>query len=223
MVDYQQFKMNLRAQFVDSNDVPLKDCAAAFQKYFDIDGNPGTGSKFESIVDIDRPYEITARDFCAVSMLGVDIPPRPALWILGDEGRKVISEKLRQVPNDVDIWDDKAIDLFRDDGELIQLWNYLGTAYWPIPRTKNGLGITLRSKILAAKRPRLLPVLDKVVRGILGEVDSYWRAFQTSLRDSDLRTLIEQATSSAPDGISLLRRMDIVIWTNNNEKFRRPS
>ena len=185
--------------------------ADAVEKYFFSAGNGFTGSQFELVVDIDHPNEITARDVVAVSMLGVQVPERPARWLLGD-GREQVRSLLEKVPPDIDVWAPAADRLLAETGPLWQLWDLLGEASWPTQRAKNGLGRTKRSKLLAAKRPRLVPVIDKIVEAQLGSTGDYWQAFQEALGDEPLRLEIERATKTAPARVSLLRRLDVVAW-----------
>jgi hypothetical protein len=183
----------------------------ALKEYFSKSGNRFTGSRFEEFCDSTHPDEITERDLVAVSMLGVAIPPRPALWILSGDGRSQISALLSQVPTSLNIWDNGA-DLSKT-GAMWQLWDLLGRAHWPEPRKSGGLGgFTKRSKLLASKRPHLMPVLDDVVRNVLPPVADHWKAFRQVLQVSQNRKDIEAATTAAPGGLSLLRKIDIVLW-----------
>jgi hypothetical protein len=170
---------------------------------------PFTGRYFDLLRDDGRPHEIAARDLVAVEMLSIRVPPRVSAWLL-DTGRRQVSDLLRQVPDDVDIWD--AGDALARDGALWQLWDLLGTACWPEPTQANGMGRTIRSKLLAAKRPRLVPVLDDVVCGALPPVDNYWAAFQTALSTSEARLLTSVPTAAAGEHVPLLRRVDVVLW-----------
>jgi hypothetical protein len=198
---------------------------AALQEYFTDKGKRHTGSQFETFVRGSDPYQFTERDILAVSMLNVDIPARAALWILSPEGQSHTSELLKNVPVDVDIWHSEAANVFADDGNLDKLWKLLGRANWPTAASGGGLGgSTKRSKLIAAKRPRLVPVLDRVVIGELPKSENYWRAFQETLSDESIRESLAKATNYdfIPSEISLLRKIDIVIWMNNHKKYRKP-
>lgn len=145
------------------------------------------------------------------------------LWILSDTGQREISEHLREIPDDIDIWDDRVADIFSDNGHGMKLWRPLGRANWPIPEPGGGLGgITKRSKIMAAKRLRLIPVLDRVVKGTVPESENICVSIQNVLRVEDCRTKLTKALQHAevPDSVPLLRRIDVVIWMNNEKKFR---
>jgi hypothetical protein len=187
------------------------DAGAAVKAYFSTTGDGYTGSQFELVADTEQPDEITARDMVAVTMLSVSVPARPARWLLSDEGRAEVGALLTRVPNDVDIWAPEAEALLAQDRPLWHLWDLLGSVSWPERRSGNGLGRTTRSKLLAAKRPRLVPVYDGVVAKVL-QTDHIWRDFREMLLDEELRKRIEAVTPAAPPHLSLLRRVDIVAW-----------
>lgn len=177
--------------------------------YFD-PGTPLTGSRFEALADRHRADEITASDIVAVSMLGVNIPAEVAVWLLSEEGRLIVSSHLVNVPANVDIWE--RPELLDRESDLWRLWYVLGAACWPDPNPANGMGTTKISKLLAAKRPRLVPVFDRVVREALPQVGSHWGAFSAVVSDPTRRQAILDATSSAPPHVSLLRRLDVALW-----------
>jgi len=200
------------------------DVASALENYFGERSGGYTGSQFEALIKDSDPFAISAHDLIAITTLSVDVPARAMLWILSDKGQREISEHLREIPDDIDIWDDRVADIFSDDGHVMKLWRALGRANWPIPEPGGGLGrITKRSKILAAKRPRLIPVLDRVVKGTLPESENIWVSIQNVLRVEHYRTRLMKALQHAdvPDSVSLLRRIDVVIWMNNEKNFRR--
>jgi hypothetical protein len=190
----------------------------AIGSYFASDGPGFTGSQFELVTDSEAPNAITARDIVAVSMLSVSIPPRPARWLLSDEGRMKVAALLEQVPMNVKIYEPEADALLAPGGPLWDLWDLLKTANWPMMGSGNGLGRnTRRSKLLHAKRPHLVPIYDSVVDQLL-PTSNHWEAFRRALSDPRTRTRIEQVTSSAPSHLSLLRRVDIVLWWIGNRR-----
>lgn len=179
---------------------------AAIDSYFDLHF---TGSQFEVMVDSD-PNTITANDIVAVSLLSVDVPARVSRWLLSPEGRGVVTRHLAAVPTDVDIWQDA--DLMERGGHLWTLWNILDRASWPGARQGNGMGATTISKLLAAKRPRLVPITDYVVQDTLPPVKNYWADFFAALADEVVRDQVDVATATPRTGLSLLRRIDISLW-----------
>lgn len=162
-----------------------------------------TGSQFEALADPD-PFTITANDLIAVSMLSVTIPAATAAWLLG-EGRPLISSLLREIPADAHI-SDPNIDI-TEDGAANQLWALLRTGY--------DMGATKTSKLLAAKRPSLVPVTDSVTRKALDKKGTWanWRTFLQSSAWADLRPQLRTAAIEAGGAhLSDLRIIDIIIW-----------
>lgn len=204
------FTARLREQFTDKDAVHT-----AVEKYFSLSGDTFTGSQFELLCDAAEPNTITADDLVAVTMLSVDIPARVSRWLLGAEGCSSVGALLQQIPTDVDIWDPQAADLLRKDGPAWTLWYLLRRASWPAMRSGNDMGPARTSKLLAAKRPRLIPIWDSVVRTTLGPVEDHWQDFREALLDEDLRSVIIELTASAPEHVSLLRRIDAVVWYLN--------
>lgn len=205
MDQYELFTQKCRELVEDRSQ--FEEAATLANRYW---SEPFTGRFFHILADDDRPDEITELDITAVSMLGVTIPPKVAIWLL-DEGRPEVSELLHAIPTDVDIWD--AGDLITPNGELRELWSLLRTGSWPTPGRGNGMGPTKTSKLLAAKRPRLVPVYDSVLNALFPKVDSYWTAFERALSDDKLRALFSVASmGGAPEGATFLRRLDAMLW-----------
>jgi hypothetical protein len=207
--DYDEFVQAVMATMTGAN---RERASADVAAYFD-PSMPYTGSKFEVLANLHRADEVTANDIVAVSTLSVTIPAGVAVWLLSEEGRLTISSILVNVPANVDLWD--RPDLLKPDGDLWRLWHVLAEANWPTPTTGNGMGTTKTSKLLAVKRPRLVPVFDSVVRDALPKVDSHWAAFAAVVADRKRREVILDVTSSAPPRVSLLRRLDVVLWMAN--------
>lgn len=193
--------------FFDGPDASRAD--EAVRSYF-TDGY--TGSRFELLADPD-PHHITAHDLVAVSMLGVEVPAPVKVWLLEPASQAAVSALLREVPNTLDIW--AAAEVIEPAGSLWRLWELLSEASWPEHRQANGMGMTKISKLLAAKRPRLVPVVDSVVANLLPS-DNYWADFASALEPESARMLVIEATPSAPPHLSLLRRIDVVLWMLNH-------
>ena len=180
------------------------------QRYFLSEDETFTGRHFERFADNDHPNRITERDLIAIEMLSVTLPPRAAIWVLG-QGQARISVELDNLPANVDLWEHP--DLMRPGGPMINLWRLLSRdANWPEGRSGgNDVGKAKTSKLIAAKRPRLAPILDSVVCDALGPVKDRWEAFAHAMADPERRDRIERAL---PDGIEIgvLRAVDVVVW-----------
>jgi hypothetical protein len=196
------FEGNNRQEAVES----LRDYFARFR-----------GSWFERLVDRGEPYSITARDIVAVSTLSVDIPPGTAIWLLG-EGKEQVTARLEKIPPERAIWGQDA-DLSKG-GDAWELWDLVQQNAWPRDGGATGMGTTKTSKLLAAKRPNLVPIHDDHIRrGLFGGRGplNYWEPWQElhqSAQGERLRNAAERvgAEAEVSDQVSVLRIIDIVIW-----------
>ena len=179
-----------------------------------------TGGSFEALADPD-PFSITASDIVAVSMLGVDVPARTSVWLLG-VGQAVVRDLLRRVPVDRPIWDD-AVDLSKT-GAAWRLWDEL--------IAHHDMGATTTSKLLAAKRPHLVPVQDSVVTAALlgpgAKGFNWWALWRTRLQGTEgeeLRRAARSLVEDVPEArhLSVLRLLDVVIWMRERGHETVPS
>ena len=176
-----------------------------------------TGSRFEVLADRATPYAFTSRDFLAVSMLGVDVPARAAIWILED-GAADIAQLLKRIPPSQRIGDDRVD--FSSSGPARQLWTLLRSNAWnSAAGGKSGLGPTKLSKLLAAKRPELFPVYDQHIASALlsGPEQSDWDAWQDRFSGSEGATLRRECEALRDEAglgseVPVLRILDVVIW-----------
>lgn len=166
--------------------------------------HPGayTGAWFDRIPSADQ-YAITSEDIVAVSMLSVDIPPRLSAWMLGD-GAPLVRSLLEAIPiaeriGDSDSW-------LVENGPAWKLW-YEIRAFTNVGRTKT-------SKLLARKRPRLIPIYDSVVAKALGIESSKntWVLWNEFMKGPGISEFREDAHNAGAAHLSDLRIIDIVIW-----------
>jgi hypothetical protein len=163
--------------------------------------------------DVNR---VTSDDLIAVSFLSVDVPGEAAFGIL-ETHAALISDLLAQIPVDLDMADvpaDEFDKVLGDASPALQLWHVLrgrDTGRW-------GMGETRTSKLMARKRPLLVPVYDSVVGHLmspgLGSAGQ-WKRWHTSLTDgTGLPQRLQEIrrVSGVTDPISDLRVMDIVLW-----------
>lgn len=164
-----------------------------------------TGAHFERLADHGELDRFTANDLVAVAMLGVDLPALAALHLLEDDAHS-ISGLLAQLPQSHDaLW---ATDALAPDKPA---W----TLYYRL-LDEDGLGRTRASKLLAAKRPHLIPIYDSVVGDALGIGDNNddWAAWRAVLAEPSTRGEVAEVRDAvaAAAHLSLLRTLDIVIW-----------
>jgi hypothetical protein len=153
------------------------------------------GSWFDRLADHDHPYSITARDIVAVGTLDVDIPPQTAIWLLG-HGTATVTTLLEMIPPSWTIWHQDA-DLTRQ-GAAWKLWNALDSNWWPCDHSDPGMGPTRISKLMAAKRPNLIPIHDSFMcTGVFAgkQPRNYWQPWQDLHRSPEGTTLRQHADS----------------------------
>ena len=168
-----------------------------------------TGSMFDNWTGIagagDDPNQFTNNDITAVAFLSVQIPPRAVLELR--RRRHEHSELLRAIPADLDLHDADH-DQVDPNSAASELWEDL--------RTIHDIGWVTAGKLLARKRPRLLPVYDKVVREVLNMPEgAFWDCLHAALqeRQGALATKLMAIRDEADTGhVTVLRVFDIVCW-----------
>ena len=151
--------------------------------------------------------QFTSDDIVAVSMVGTRIPGQAAIQILEYRAEE-LNALLAQIPVDVDLWEapEEAIG---PDSPAGRLWGHLAE----LP----GMSRAAAGNLLARKRPRLIPVYNRVIRNSLGRKDDedWWRALRAVLTSRPgLLTAMEPLRREAElEGISLLRVLYVCIWS----------
>ncbi|MCB0960863.1 MAG: hypothetical protein KDB04_15250 [Acidimicrobiales bacterium] len=142
-------------------------------------------------------------DFLAAEALSVQLPPHAVAAILLTE-RDYFDGLLRQIPEATALWE-VAHDELSPGAPLQQLYEAL--------RTFDDVDAVKASKLLALKRPALVPIYDRAVRTFLAPPrGGFWALVREWLSDEVARDEIMEATSTAPSGVGLLRRLDVAIW-----------
>ncbi|GAB3198191.1 hypothetical protein GCM10027261_25070 [Geodermatophilus arenarius] len=177
-----------------------------------------SGSRFEFLAGGgDRPDtadRITYEDLVAVTMLEVDVPGDVALALLeGDLGLSV-SDHLSHMPTDVAISDPRAVELFATASHARVVWDLL--------EEPHGMGWVITGKLLARKRPRLIPVYDRVVRCAFGRPAGVWN-WLLGLFAEDGGVLGERLSaareaSGIPSGVTDLRTLDVITWMRHHRE-----
>lgn len=160
-------------------------------RYFD--ELPGNYSRF-----------FTVGDLAAASLLDVRFGPHTVLELLE---RDQCNALLAEIPTGVTLWEATAEQL--DEASAAwQLWRRLVS----IP----GVRQTRASKLLARKRPHLMPILDSVIVERLG-LDGLdgWQALRVAVTP-ELRVRIDELAQAATDHAaarpSTLRLLDVATW-----------
>lgn len=179
--------------------------------YFDADSG-FSGHEFETLAGggdaVGRCNVFTADDLVAVTLLEMTVPGNAALDLL-DRRASEFSRVLTSIPVDEDLWN-ATDELVGPDSAAALLWEQLMS--YP------GMGWVTTSKLLARKRPRLLPVYDTVVQAALQPSStSFWLPLRQELQDSSLVTRLEEVRDESGVGekVSLLRVLDVAVWMRN--------
>lgn len=161
------------------------------------------------------PNRFSAADLLAVSLLGVDVPILAACSILETEAGE-FKTLLSKIPfGPIESLSGPSFEATL--GELspaYELWNLLrrngdGQRKW-------GIGPTTASKIMARKRPYLIPIQDSRVDRITARAphEDSWRCWWTELTSNP--DLMARATElkhlTGLRQLSTLRILDVVLW-----------
>jgi len=170
---------------------------------FDVWDSTGTRN-----ADADR---FTADDLVAVSFLSVAVPSKAAWELL--QGRPAdFNALLAEVP-DQDLADVDP----RDINEVWPAWRL-----WEELRQLRGVDWVIAGKLLARKRPRLIPIYDRVVKTVTGGDRNYWvpvcKAFQADDQALRRRLLRLHEEAGLPAAVPGLRVFDVIAWMEGKKK-----
>lgn len=152
----------------------------------------------------DRPEvanRFTAEDLVAVTALSVDVPALAAVDLMLDRSGR-FSELLRAIPTHLDPASGR--ELLADPSSAA---HDLHSELQELP----GIGWVIASKLMARKRPALVPVYDQVVRDGVGAPKSWW-AVVADLWETDVPARLAQLREAAQVEATLLRVMDVILW-----------
>jgi hypothetical protein len=190
---------SLRRQIRSEVAAPAEELAAAF---FDLEG-PFAATTFDELPN-NRRDGFTSEDLLAVSLLDVRFEPRAVRALIKSGSERWTP--LRDIPNDRDLWDATDDDLRN------------ANALWDQVIALPGVGPTKTSKLLARKRPRLIPIVDRIIRNALPLGEDAWESLRAALQDERLRAEIEEIRPAGlPDTVSTLRLLDVVVWMRHSE------
>ena len=149
----------------------------------------------------------TSDDLIAVSTLSVDVPARAALQLL-DTQRRHYTVLLEDLGPDRDLVEIPSA----DEQQFAPAW-----ALWRALMSLDHIGPTTASKLIARKRPRLIPIFDDVInQHLLGGTGRLWvplhRALQADERALHHRLLTIRDTAGLDQSVSAIRVLDVLTW-----------
>jgi hypothetical protein len=191
----------------------------ALSTYFHGASRRFSGSVFDSFAGGgDRPdvhSRITQEDVLAVAAVNVTVSARLSRQLLNDPVAGQLEQLLSQIPTDIDLWDaeDETLAVARRAWEEIRTLDEYGHGTadrW-----------VTASKLLARKRPRLVPLYDEKIRRVaaLAGGTDWWLSLREALRqdceDNEVRHRVRQAMrqGGVPGYVSVLRSLDVILWS----------
>ncbi len=191
----------------DSDD----DALALLRQYYGdtyLDAGCYTGAFFDSWAPYNRDADadrFTADDLVAITFLSVNVKPSAARQLLVTRAAR-FTELLESIGPDRDLVDEA--DALTPETPILLFEQELKSVP-DIWRTK-------ATKLMARKRPRLVPIYDVVVGRVLNTKLVHRDPIREALRanggalDARLRSIRSKA--GLPDEISALRVLDVIAW-----------
>lgn len=202
-------------------EIPDETARSYLEQYFGLGewvGQEYTGAYFDTF-GTNAPYQYTADDLIAVACLSKHVPARAALGILGEHSVD-IGTLLGGIRPDLSLEDiplDEHDEYFGEGSRSLDLWRLL-TRHNSTPW---GVGATTASKLMARKRPALIPIYDSVVARVTGfkNSDGTWRAWHEAFAtESGLVERLGSLRSAVGlQEFSLLRILDVVLWMHGSQ------
>lgn len=172
-------------------------------------GDSFTGRWFEHFSRLGHPGELDANDLAACGALSVPLDGRVIDGLFSR--KQQIDQLLARCP-------DRTTTLWSVDPDS-DSYTALDELYAVI-RDVPGIGPVTASKLLASKRPHLVPIRDAVVEAVVGAGVEWWAPWRAALTPT-LVTLVQGLTSSSiPDDVSVLRKLDIILWLYGKDPTR---
>jgi hypothetical protein len=193
------------------------------RSYFNIDtpdAHPEyTGARFDTLDgggDRDDVRDvITPHDLLAVACLDVTVPTPVALELVEGQLGREIGARLRDIPTMVALGEAGADELVASRSPADEAWGLL--------EASDNVGWVIAGKILARKRPRLIPVWDNVVKCAVGRPRDGWLWLDGRLQNGRIGKELDRLHRAAdlPELVSSLRVLDVVIWMRHRHEHRR--
>jgi hypothetical protein len=172
------------------------------------------GRQFEWFVGQSEKGSFTSEDLLAIGALSVQVPASTARKLIEDEnevfgaiiGRCHVFAEKNQTQEQRDwLWDDKS--------PFNELHLALNNKSLP------GVGKVVRSKLMAAKFPELIPIRDSRVEALLecSGHDEWWKPMHQLLSETQ-KALSSLEIFNASIEVSLLRKLDVVLWMEASDR-----
>jgi hypothetical protein len=170
---------------------------------------PFAGRLFEEFLSKGPEDRFAPTDVFAAQALSVTIPTEAVQKLLYDDA-EMFNTALVALPSGDFGKVERSV--FEPNGVAMKLFELLDA----LP----GIGATKATKLMAAKRPDLIPIQDAFVQEELMVPDGkFWLPMYDQLADESLRDFIDELTKAAAAAeVSLLRRIDVAVWMHVNDR-----
>jgi hypothetical protein len=202
----------------DLTNIVINRGAGYLRRYFAEAGvKTFTGRWFETLAGggdrEDTRDRVTGDDLIAVEMLSVEIPHAARRDLLDGPLGAQVNAHLARIPAEVGIEDPSAADLLSDGNDADQAHVAM--------RGSRRLGYVIAGKVLARKRPRLIPVYDARIRCQFGRPARFWLSLHRRFSGDGgaLRSALIEARAEAgvAELTSVLRALDVILWMHHDE------
>ncbi|MEU6243892.1 DUF6308 family protein [Streptomyces sp. NPDC047024] len=163
-------------------------------------------------------------DVAAITMLSVSLKPHGTIDLLTDPDGHW-TRLLSLIPRDARLEDPASDPLMARDGPAWELWERLADRTTKYQEKPDGSGPVIAGKLLARKRPHLVPVYDKRVKQLFDRPKtdhSFWAALAAALRADDGafydRLVRLRQKAGIGEDISVLRVFDVIAWMHQGGK-----
>lgn len=160
------------------------------------------------------PNFFTSDDLLSCALLSAEIGGRAAYDLLVGRADH-FAERLAAVQEDVDLADLAEADFLAAFAPVKNLYAAL--------KDLHGVGETRATKLIARKRPRLVPIVDQVVkRTVFRGLPSQWEPLHSALREDDgalhKRLVALRDEAGLPAAVSATRVFDVLAWLEGSKK-----
>ncbi|MER5526425.1 DUF6308 family protein [Streptomyces sp. NPDC002677] len=163
-------------------------------------------------------------DLVAITMLGVSLKPHGAINLLTDPDGQW-TRLLSLIPRHARLEDPASDRLMAKDGPAWELWERLADRTTKYQKKPDGSGPVIAGKLLARKRPHLIPVYDIRIKQLFQRPKtdhSFWAALAPALR-TDNGALCDQLArlrhkAGIGDDIGILRVFDVIAWMHQGPR-----
>ncbi|KPH97540.1 hypothetical protein OV450_5833 [Actinobacteria bacterium OV450] len=169
-------------------------------------------------------YGFEAADLVAVTMLKVSVASHGAVNLMTDpEGHW--HRLLSAIPRDARLEDPASDPLVAEGGPAWELWERLVDRDKTYPSSPDGVRSVVAGKLMARKRPHLIPVYDTRVKTLFRRPKNdhtFWASLAAALRADGgaFRRHLETLRTKAGIGedIGVLRVLDVIAWMHQGER-----